>query len=94
MKRKTYFFERGNWTNKKEEVKPKVPRILNKWDIEWKKNRLGLSKWIVSKENPLTARSTALESRLWTSISYLIKFTSRFRPPELLFCQTPLSSRS
>ena len=66
MKRKTYFFERGNWTNKKEEVKPKVPRILNKWDIEWKKNRLGLSKWIVSKENPLTART--IVNRIWHQI--------------------------
>ena len=66
MKRKTYFFDRGNWTNKKEEVKPNVPRILNKWEVEWKKNRLGLSKWIVSKENPLTART--LVNRIWYQI--------------------------
>ena len=37
MKRKTYLFDRGSWLNKKEEVNPQVPSILNKWDLEWKK---------------------------------------------------------
>ena len=66
MKRKTYLFDRGSWLNKKEEVNPQVPSILNKWDLEWKKNRLGFSKWIVSKENPLTART--LVNRIWYQI--------------------------
>ena len=34
MKRKTYLFDRGSWLNKKEEVKPEVPSVFNKWDIE------------------------------------------------------------
>ena len=66
MKRKTYLFDRGSWLNKKEEVNPQVPSILNKWDLEWEKNRLGFSKWIVSKENPLTART--LVNRIWYQI--------------------------
>ena len=66
MKRKTYLFDRGNWLNKKEEVNPQVPSILNKWDLEWEKNRLGFSKWIISKENPLTART--LVNRVWYQI--------------------------
>ena len=66
MKRKTYVFDRGSWLNKKEEVSPNVPSILNKWDIEWEKNRLGFSKWIISKDNPLTART--IVNRVWYQI--------------------------
>lgn len=63
MKRKTYLFDRGSWLNKKEEVKPEVPSVFNKWDIEWKRNRLGLSSWIISQDNPLTART--IVNRVW-----------------------------
>tara|TARA_A100001011_G_scaffold64900_1_gene65645 strand:+ start:14089 stop:16830 length:2742 start_codon:yes stop_codon:yes gene_type:complete len=63
MKRKTYLFDRGSWLNKKEEVKPEVPSVFNKWDIEWKRNRLGLSNWIISQDNPLTART--IVNRVW-----------------------------
>ena len=63
MKRKTYLFDRGSWINKKEEVKSGVPSVFNKWDIEWKRNRLGLSSWIISQDNPLTART--IVNRVW-----------------------------
>ena len=63
MKRKTYLFDRGSWINKKEEVKSGVPSVFNKWDIEWKRNRLGLSNWIISQDNPLTART--IVNRVW-----------------------------
>lgn len=66
MKRKTQLFDRGSWLNKKEEVSPSIPSTLNQWDEEWKKNRLGLAKWLVSEENPLTARTFV--NRVWYQI--------------------------
>ena len=66
MKRKTQLFDRGSWLNKMEEVSPSIPSILNQWDEEWEKNRLGLEKWLVSEENPLTARTVV--NRVWYQI--------------------------
>ncbi len=63
MKRTTQVFERGNWLLKGDTVSPATPSILNTWKTEWPQNRLGLSKWIVSKENPLTARTVV--NRVW-----------------------------
>ncbi len=66
LDRKTFIFDRGNWMTTKDEVKPDVPMILNDWDEKWGKNRLGFSKWITSKENPLTART--IVNRIWYKI--------------------------
>ena len=66
LDRKTFVFDRGNWMTTKDEVKPDVPMILNDWDEKWGKNRLGFSKWITSKENPLTART--IVNRIWYKI--------------------------
>jgi hypothetical protein len=66
MKRKTHLFDRGSWLSKKEEVFPAVPQTLNPWDKELENNRLGLAKWLVSEENPLTART--LVNRVWYQI--------------------------
>lgn len=63
QKRTTQVFERGNWLMKTDTVEPATPQSLNKWNDAWPKNRLGLSKWLVSKENPLTART--LVNRVW-----------------------------
>ena len=66
MQRKTHLFDRGSWLVKKEEVTPNVPATFNKWNSEWEKNRLGFSKWIISKENPLTSRT--MVNRVWYQI--------------------------
>ena len=66
MKRKTHVFDRGNWLKKMEEVKTGVPQILNPWDKNLEKNRLGFAKWLVDKKNPLTART--LVNRVWFQI--------------------------
>lgn len=66
MRRKTHLFDRGSWLSKKEEVFPAVPRTLNPWGKELENNRLGLAKWLVSEENPLTART--LVNRVWYQI--------------------------
>tara|TARA_R110002051_G_scaffold2508_4_gene12987 strand:+ start:1106 stop:2149 length:1044 start_codon:yes stop_codon:yes gene_type:complete len=59
-------FERGNWLSLTDTVQPSTPKILNPFKEEWPENRLGLSKWLVSKENPLTART--LVNRVWHQI--------------------------
>ncbi len=66
MKRTTQVFERGNWLTKTDTVQPETPKTLNPWEAEWPKNRLGLSKWLVSKKNPLTART--MVNRVWHQI--------------------------
>ena len=66
MKRKTHLFDRGSSLSKKEEVTAGVPNTLNPWKEEWEKNRLGLAKWLVSEENPLTSRT--IVNRIWYQI--------------------------
>ncbi|TMM52210.1 DUF1553 domain-containing protein [Maribacter algarum] len=66
MKRTTQVFERGSWLTKTDTVEPNTPKTLNEWNADWPKNRLGLSQWIVSKQNPLTART--LVNRVWHQI--------------------------
>nr|WP_094766806.1 PSD1 and planctomycete cytochrome C domain-containing protein [Pseudozobellia thermophila] len=66
MKRTTQLFDRGSWLTKTDTVEPGIPEILNDWNENWPDNRLGLSKWIVDKKNPLTART--LVNRVWHQI--------------------------
>ncbi len=66
MKRTTQVFERGSWLTKTDTVQPNTPESLNAWNQDWPKDRLGLSKWIVDKRNPLTART--LVNRVWHQI--------------------------
>ncbi len=66
MKRATQLFDRGNWLLKTDTVQPGTPEVLNSWSPDWPNNRLGLSKWLVSKKNPLTART--LVNRIWHQI--------------------------
>lgn len=54
--RKTYVLGRGQYDNPKEEVTPGVPAFLPPMAPDLPRNRLGLAKWIVSPNNPLTAR--------------------------------------
>lgn len=66
MKRTTQVFDRGSWLTKTDTVHPNTPESLNTWNQDWPKDRLGLSKWIVDKRNPLTART--LVNRVWHQI--------------------------
>jgi hypothetical protein len=63
--RKMYVFTRGNWLLKGNEVQPNVPKSLpNMQNLD--KNRLGLAKWLVSANNPLTSR--VIVNRFWEQL--------------------------
>jgi hypothetical protein len=63
LKRKTQVFERGNWLVKGEEVTPGVPALWNDFPKDTPKDRLGMARWLVSEDNPLTAR--VIVNRFW-----------------------------
>lgn len=58
-----YFRNRGEFLNKGEIVRPGVPAAWNPMPKGVPNNRLGLAKWIASKDNPLTARVEV--NRIW-----------------------------
>jgi hypothetical protein len=64
--RKTHVFVRGNWMVKGAEVKPDVPKLLYAMPKEYSRDRLGLAKWIVDRENALTGR--VIVNRFWEQI--------------------------
>ncbi len=64
--RKTRIFERGNFLNLGSEVTPDTPRSLNPFPRDEPRNRLGFARWLVSTENPLTARVAV--NRHWEQI--------------------------
>ncbi|GAB3250811.1 hypothetical protein GCM10027347_08820 [Larkinella harenae] len=66
LARKTHVFERGNWLVKGKEVKPDVPKSLPPMAGDLPKNRLGLARWMVSREHPLTARVAV--NRFWEQL--------------------------
>ncbi|QEC52933.1 carbohydrate binding protein with CBM6 domain [Anseongella ginsenosidimutans] len=66
MSRTTQVFERGNWMVKGEVVQPDVPDELNDFPEGAPRNRLGLAQWLVSPENPLTART--MVNRFWEQL--------------------------
>lgn len=61
--RTTHVFVRGDYRQKGEVVTAMTPAVLPPMDPELPKNRLGLAKWLVHKDHPLTARVTV--NRFW-----------------------------
>jgi mono/diheme cytochrome c family protein len=64
--RRTRIHERGNFLNPGAEVAPAVLSAFHELPPDAPRNRLGLAQWLVSKENPLTARVTV--NRLWARL--------------------------
>lgn len=62
-KRKAYLYDRGNYDQPTLEVDVNTPSILPEFPDNLPKNRLGFSKWLFSKDHPLTARVTV--NRYW-----------------------------
>jgi len=54
--RVTNLLLRGEWDKKGEVVEPGTPVSLSPWPGDAERDRLGLAKWIVDKQNPLAAR--------------------------------------
>lgn len=63
--RKTHVFVRGNWLVKGQEIQAETPKMLPNF-ANYPQNRLGFAEWLVSKENPLTAR--VIVNRFWEQI--------------------------
>lgn len=64
--RKTYVLTRGEYDQHAEEVHPGTPAAVLPFSSDLPQNRLGLSKWLFDKRNPLTAR--VFVNRIWQEI--------------------------
>jgi hypothetical protein len=65
--RSTYVLERGNYDSHGVEVDFNTPKAIAPFDPNrFEKNRLGLAQWLLSDENPLTAR--VFVNRIWQEI--------------------------
>ncbi|MGH9160470.1 MAG: PSD1 and planctomycete cytochrome C domain-containing protein [Vicinamibacteraceae bacterium] len=65
-RRETHIFERGNWTAPGKVVTAGVPVSLPPLPDGAPANRLGLAKWLVGPDNPLTPR--VVVNRFWDQI--------------------------
>ena len=61
--RATHVLLRGEWDKHGEKVAPGAPAEIAPWLESARADRLGLAEWIVSRENPLTAR--VIVNHLW-----------------------------
>ncbi|WP_092052676.1 PSD1 and planctomycete cytochrome C domain-containing protein [Planctomicrobium piriforme] len=62
--RKTTVYIKGDFTRPADEVSPGTPAVLHAYQSETgRNNRLDLARWIVSPDNPLTAR--VIMNRVW-----------------------------
>lgn len=62
-RRTTRLLVKGNFLTPGEEVSPGIPSAFNAWPKNAPVNRLGVAQWLMSPDNPLTARVTA--NRIW-----------------------------
>lgn len=63
MPRKTHLLIRGEYNNPGEVVAPGVPEAIFPWAENLPANRLGLAKWLLDPDHPLTAR--VLVNQFW-----------------------------
>lgn len=61
-----YNLFRGEYNQRREEVAPTVPEALSPFPEKLPYNRLGLAKWLTSREHPLLARVTV--NRIWQNV--------------------------
>ncbi len=64
LRRVTAVFRRGDWRDKTDVVEPGLPAMFRVPDQP--QDRLGLARWLVSEDNPLTARVTV--NRFWQEL--------------------------
>lgn len=63
LPRDSFILNRGDYDNLGDKVEMGVPEAILPFPKDVPKNRLGLAKWVTSKENPLTAR--VFVNRIW-----------------------------
>ena len=61
-----YILFRGEYDKRRESVKAEVPKALPDFPSSAPRNRLGLAKWLLAPEHPLTARVTV--NRFWQEL--------------------------
>lgn len=65
--RTTHILDRGNYDSPTTRVKPFMPEFIFPFDsTKFEQNRLGLAKWLLADEHPLTAR--VFVNRIWQEI--------------------------
>lgn len=76
--RKTYVLKRGLYDSHGDEVSAGTPKAILAFDGSFPKNRIGLSKWLFDKRNPLTAR--VFVNQVWQEFMGvgIVKTTSDF----------------
>lgn len=83
--RETRIFLRGNFLTPGEAVEPASPAALHAWPADAPPNRLGLARWLVQPDNPLTPR--VVVNRWWAEffgrglVATLEDFGSQCEPP-------------
>jgi mono/diheme cytochrome c family protein len=65
-RRETRILNKGNFLDPGDKVEPGVPGAFHAWPAAAPTNRLGLAQWLVSPDNPLTARVAV--NRLWAQL--------------------------
>ncbi len=75
---RAWVLERGEYDQRREQVKPGVPEMFPGLEAGVPANRLALARWLVDRRHPLTARVTV--NRLWQSVFGvgLVKTTEDF----------------
>ena len=63
---KAFVLNRGEYDKRGDEVTPDTPDMLPQFPEDLPKNRLGLAKWLLLQEHPLTSRVTV--NRFWQEV--------------------------
>jgi hypothetical protein len=66
QRRKTWLMVKGNFLNKGVELAPALPSAFHALPDDVPRDRLGLAKWLVHPDNPLTARVAV--NRFWAQL--------------------------
>lgn len=76
--RESHVLLRGLWDKKGETVTPDILPAVAPWPSDAPRNRLGLARWLVARENPLTAR--VIVNQLWQLVfgAGLVRTTEDF----------------
>lgn len=64
--RTAFILNRGEYDQPTDSVLPNTPEIIYPFSEDLPRNRLGLAKWVVDKNNPLTAR--VFVNRIWAML--------------------------